>query len=460
MGWFTLPVIWAQAAAPAPGSNAFAPLALRRWCASLTLTSPDAAPSLSGLWVALAGMGALFVVALLAQGPITFVKQVFDVAGHVRLLRQALARLQRAARMTAVIIGLTVVAWTGSQLRNYSNETAKLDLQLLTKSRSLGELALEHGIMASMTPLRDVAALPGGLVLLSITAVLVFRTSAERWGNVSPFSSAGRAPRPGWSNVLWISAAFYILYRFVSLGGSDADLPLGNCLMIEVGVIPFLMAITDGFVLAWILVELRAATAGESGKGPLDPNPAIEIAPAALLASLLALPARYVATAVVLASWHLPGPVGATGVGRYLRWQLGWGLADLQAAAWPLLGLAGAVAWTRGGWGTSLRLYGRTLRKEGARMAVTLSLASAAVGASSALVYLLVLALPPQSWVLAAADAYAHYASLPIGLLALAALVELAERALPMASAVDRTAAHSTGTASEAEAAAPSLTVP
>src|SRR6185437_4464678 len=176
-------------------------------------------------------------------------------------------------------------------------------------------------------------------------------------------------------------------------------------------------------------VELRAASAGETGKGPFDPNPAIELAPAATLACVLGLPARYAATAVVLATYHVPGSVVGTALGRYMRWQVGWGLAELQAASWVLLGLAGALAWTRGGCGTSLWLYGRMLRREGARLVLTLALAGAAVGAASAAVYLLVLALPPQPWVLAAADSYAHYASLPIGLLTLAALVELAERA-------------------------------
>jgi hypothetical protein len=51
--------------------------------------------------------------------------------------------------------------------------------------------------------------------------------------------------------------------------------------------------------------------------------------------------------------------------------------------------------------------------------------------------------LPAQSWVLAAADSYAHFATLPVGLCTLAALIELAERSLPTASLV-RTAARAT----------------
>jgi hypothetical protein len=60
--------------------------------------------------------------------------------------------------------------------------------------------------------------------------------------------------------------------------------------------------------------------------------------------------------------------------------------------------------------------------------------AGVAAGAGAAAAYLVVLSLPPQTWVLSAADGYAHYASLPVGLLTLAAVVELAERALPAAT--------------------------
>jgi hypothetical protein len=453
MGWSTLPVFWAQAAAPAPGSNAFAPMALRRWFASVTLSSAEPAPSLLGLRLVLAAVGAVFLLALVAQGPARFARQLVDVAGHLRLVRQALARLRGAARVVAVTLGMTVVAWTGSQTLNYSNEAARADLQLLFRSRSLAELGVEHGLMAALTPLRDVLALSGDLLLVILTGLVVFRACAERWGNVSPFRTVARVPRPAWGNVVWMGSALYVLYRLVALGGGAGDLPLGNCLIVEVAIVPSLMAVCDGFLLAWLLVELRGATAGETGQGPLDPQPAIALAPGATLACVLGLPARYAATAVVLAAWHVPATVGATGLGRYMRWQLSGGLAALQAGSWVALGLAGAVAWTRGGCGTAVRLYGRMLQAEGSRVAVTVAAAAAATGAGSALVYLLELALPPQSWVLAAADAYAHYVSLPVGLLALAALVELGERALPTARLVERAAAATT-------AAEPSLSAP
>jgi hypothetical protein len=63
-----------------------------------------------------------------------------------------------------------------------------------------------------------------------------------------------------------------------------------------------------------------------------------------------------------------------------------------------------------------------------------LSGASVTAGLAAAPAYLVVLSLPGSSWVLSAADGYAHYATLPVGLLTVAALVELGERALPNAT--------------------------
>jgi hypothetical protein len=81
--------------------------------------------------------------------------------------------------------------------------------------------------------------------------------------------------------------------------------------------------------------------------------------------------------------------------------------------------------------------YWRLLHAEGGRLVGALAWAGAAAGGASALAYFLVLSLPPQPWVLAAADSYAHYATLPVGLLLLSALVELGGRSLPEAEVTD-----------------------
>ena len=62
-----------------------------------------------------------------------------------------------------------------------------------------------------------------------------------------------------------------------------------------------------------------------------------------------------------------------------------------------------------------------------------MAMAGVAACVLSALAYSVVLLLPPAGWVLPAADSYAHYATLPVGLWTLAALVELAQRSLPVA---------------------------
>jgi hypothetical protein len=157
--------------------------------------------------------------------------------------------------------------------------------------------------------------------------------------------------------------------------------------------------------------------------------------PASALFCLLAVPARYVAAFIWLSTAYLPTWINNTALGRYNRWQLlGWGLTDLQAAALVFVGLAGAVAWSRGTMGSALAGYRRLLAAQGGHLVVALAMACTASGLLSAGAYAVVLLLPPQSWVLAAADSYAHFATLPIGLWALAAFIELAERSLPAAA--------------------------
>jgi len=58
MGPTALPILWAQATGSSPGPGSLVPLALRRWCASLTLSSTELVPSFSGLWWGLAGLWA------------------------------------------------------------------------------------------------------------------------------------------------------------------------------------------------------------------------------------------------------------------------------------------------------------------------------------------------------------------------------------------------------------------
>ena len=211
-------------------------------------------------------------------------------------------------------------------------------------------------------------------------------------------------------------------------------MPVGGCMVAEAVVIPLLMLASDGILLAWILAELRDVSLGDTGNDKLQPMAAVALLPGAVAACLLAMPARYLATAILLGSYYLPDSVARTSVGALLRWQLGRGLADIQGVAILMLGLAGGVAWSRGTIEGALRGYVRMVAVEGGHLVALLALAGVFAGALSALAYTLVLSLPASPWALAVADGYAHYATLPVGLLTVAALVELGERALPTAA--------------------------
>jgi hypothetical protein len=420
-------MIWSQATPPRAGASA--QLALRRWCASLSLSSPDPFPRPFGLYVLLAGLGALLLVVLIAQGPRRALRQLFDVPGHAAVLAGSLRRLRRAGRLVAVICGVTVVGWTANQFVAFSNPQATLDLEVLLKSKSVGELGLEQGVLAALTPLRDVCGMGDFVLLVVVAAALVFRLAADRWGGIA--GSPGQPPPPvtGWTTLCWGGTWLYALYRLAAMV-DPGDLPLGSCVMIEAAIVPLLMALADGLLLAWILAELRNAGLGEGG-GPLDVAGALDLVPGATLACVLALPARYLATGTLLSFLHMPSY--ANGVPLPAYEQLAWSLVTAQGAALVTFGFAGAVAWSRGTMGGSLRGYLRLLSAEGGHLFGVLVMAGLAGGGLTALAYTIILALPAQTWVLLAADSYGHYATLVVGLATLSALVELGERLLPVA---------------------------
>lgn len=429
--------VWAQAQPGTANPSTVALLALRRWCGGLTLSSPRSAPGWHGLGALLAGWGVLLLVILVAQGPPRALRQLLDFPGHLRLLGDGIRRLRRAGGVVAAVIGLTVLSWTGAQSMVFYREGGRAELLSLTRSRATGELAMEQGILAASTPLRDVAGLADNLPLLIVAVIALFRASIEPQdsGDLTATTGRGRGrAHPGWTTLAWGTGTLYILYRLVARAAGSPDLPYGNCLVIETILIPLAMAVVDGFLLAWLLVALRNAGLDVASEGRLDPSQAIALMPAAMLACVTALPARYVAAIVVLANDHLPTSVHTTALGSYIRWQLGdWGLADIQAAALVVVGLVGIVAWTRGGLGEAIGGYGRLLASEGGHLLGALVMAGVATAALSAIAYAVVLLLPAQSWVLNAADSYAHYASLPVGLWTLAALIELGRRSLPIA---------------------------
>jgi hypothetical protein len=450
-----LMVIWAQAAVPpsgpAPGipnPTAQALLAFRRWCAGLTLSSPSLVPSLDGLWLFLAGLGLLLALGIVFQGPFGVFKQLLDLPAHLSLVQTATRRVWRAGMAVAAAITFTVLSWTGAQSLDFLSdrlERGAADLALLTRTRSRLETATEQGILSALTPLRDVAGLADNLPLLVCAVVLLFRYSS---GMLPPSASSlqfstsdmGRrsardapAPTSRWTTTAWVCGGLYLIYRLIARAAGSPDLPLGGCLILETFLIPALMLVCDGYLLAWLLTEIRNAGFDDPGEDRFHPAPALELMPAAMIACAVALPARYAAHFVFLMSQHLPTTVGATEVGRFIRWLLGWGLIDLQAVSLVFLGLVGIVAWSRGSIRDLPGGFRRLLAGESGHLIAAVAMAGASSFVLAASAYLTVLLLPAAGWVLGAADSYAHYATLPAGLWTLAAMIEITQRTLPVA---------------------------
>ncbi|QDV38256.1 hypothetical protein ElP_62070 [Tautonia plasticadhaerens] len=412
------PLLWAQ---NAPGEYEMPLLALRRWFWGQTLASPRAAPGSEALGTWVLGLLALLLVVIVAQGPGRALKQLFDLPGHVRLIGEAAGRLRVSVRLVMIALGASVLSWTTALLFRYNRPAGLADLAVLTRSKSVPEVAIEQGILAALTPMRDLFSLADLLVLLGIGGFVAFKYSAERWGD--PEAEVSGRSLPARATLAWASAALYGLYRVATMLATPGDFPMGGCLFVEPIVVPLVMLSADGVLAAWVLVELRRSERS-SDVEPVPVGPALVVLPAAVLACLLVMPARYAATSAYLALPYVPDGVARTALAP----MLGWGPVFLQGAAVAFSGLAGAVPWCRGGVGAALGGYGRLLRAEGGHLVAALAIGGIAAGIPAGGSYLLMLSLPSQPWVLPAADSYAHYATLVVGLGVLAALVELGGR--------------------------------
>jgi len=471
-----MPGIWAQAtsgplaggAGPAPstpsGAGSLLALSLRRWFGSLTLSPPSIQPGAvpEGVWALLAGVGALLVVVLAVQGPRRALGQLVDIRSHLALLDAALGRLRRSGRLLMVVVGVSVVSWTAAQGLRYAGSAGRDDLALLLRDRRVTDVAWAQGTLAALTPLRDVVGLSLMIPMLLVVTFVLFQYSTFRWSAIRPHPSI-RVQATRWATIGWGSTALYAIYRFVGfLASGGGDRPLGGCLSPETVIIPALMALADGVVLAWVLVELRHAggrtvaadpalrpvAVWDSGGGTdddrLDVTGIVLAIPAAVVGCLLTFPARYIATGFALGSdYLLAGTPPDPNIASFLRWELSWGLIVWQAVGLVFVGWLGAAAWSRGvvPWG-ALRGFGRLLVNDGARLVVILLAGGVSAGVLAAVAYALILSLPGATWVLSAADSYAHYATLPVGLIMLAALVELGGRSvvtLPVAASKPET---------------------
>jgi hypothetical protein len=425
------PLLLAQMAPPDP--LALPMLALRRWFESTSLSASQAEPTARALLAWLCGMAILLVLVLVLQGPRRALGQLLDLRFHLRLLRTALLRLKRAGRTVTVLLGSTVIAWTGFQFAHYSEQPRLDDLMVFQRGRSLSELAFEQATFAALVPLRDLASLGDQILLLIAAGILVFKLAADRWGgNDDPYEEMAN-PLPAWTTPCWGATWLYALYRLAGVIMGMEGYPAGGCFVVEALGVPVLMALADGLLLGWVLVELRRAGYADDITA-LDVRSTVALWPMAGLTCLLIMPGRYLAVATWLAMPYAPGGLSQ----RWLAPGLLGGrlMLALQVAALAMVPLAGALAWGGRSLRGLFRGYVGILREHGGHAVAALLLSGLTVGVPVGLVYLAVLTLPRQPWLLAAADSYAHYASLVAGLVLLAALVELGARSLPRASTV------------------------
>jgi hypothetical protein len=432
-GVATLPCVLLGQATPGLVDPDAAPLlALRRWYTHLSLTSPVSAPSSHAIGAWLLGLLSLLMIAAVAQGPVKALGQFVDLPGHARLFRLAMRRFRRAGRPVALLLGTAVISWTISQFASYDKAERLDDLNVFRQSKTLAEMAFEQVTLVALSPLRDVAGLGDFLILLVAATVLVFKLSADRWGSSGVSHYADRQSLPPWTTLCWGATWLYAMYRFAGIVVDTAGLPLGGCVIVEAAVIPLLMLASDGLLLAWLLVELRNAGMGVPDDR-IDVRGSVALVPAAMVACLGILPARYAVSGTWLLLQHAPAAGDFSAITSLIR---GWGIVNLQAAAIVTMGMAGVVAWGSGRVLEVFRDYFGLLRVEGGRLAALIALGGLSAGAGAAAIHALVLSLPAQPWVLSAADSYAHYFTLPIGLIVLSALVELGSRALPEAEIV------------------------
>ena len=229
--------------------------------------------------------------------------QLVDLPGHLRLFGRSTIRLRRSSRIVATTIGFTVLSWTGAQALTFRMDQGKADLVLLRKTRGLMELGFEQGMHSPLTPFRDIAGLGDNLALLVVMTFFLLRATPDPWdqkvrhgrgGSRSNMFDGTVRSRTTRIFLLCGCTSLYAIYRLVCRGMGSVGLPLGGCLILEVVLIPLLMLVCDGFLLSWLLTELRDSEfeAGKDRESVGNLTRAIDLTPAGMLACVSVLPAR------------------------------------------------------------------------------------------------------------------------------------------------------------------------
>jgi hypothetical protein len=490
---------------------------LRRWLVSQTLSGPDSVVSLRwGLACWGGGLLALLLLAIAAQGPSRALGQLLDAKGLADLLSAAGLRLRRAGRLLVVLSGALVLAWTGAQSLAFFRDaraiavpervvqaqspavlmptppvgaskstvvrpngapavpTSEDELEAAAEQAAVeeavaqtarakastrlggpGARAREQAVLAAMGPWGSLCGLADLTALAILAGLLMFQFSSDQSGRRRNLADLKVGSR---SMIAWSGALLYALARIVAWAAGREGLPLRGCIPGEGLLIPLVMLVADGLLLAWVLVELRdAGLAGPDG-APSDLGGVALLLPASVACCFLLLPGRAVGTAIW--QWQAPPkPVAAEETGYTVyppatglpaptapkpapplisAEDLLCGLVASQGASVIFCGLLGVAAWGRGGILGLLPNYWRLLRGQGGRL---VALAIAAGGAAGILAWLAnraMLSLPPHPWTLFAADAYSHYGSVAVALVFAAGVVELGSRILPRAALAPR----------------------
>ena len=417
-------------------------LALKRWVGGGTLTSPDAVASpdfQARFW--LVGLLLLALVGLLRQGPRAFVVGLFDWSSVRRLIGQGLSRLKQRPVVPLALGGFILVSWTTIQLLHYADPLGVDNLQKALRTKTLPVMSLEQGLLAALTPLRDLTNLADCWPLVAAAALIAFHfTNKLQW---VPQATMQRSLRRAqfWAQCFWVSASVWLFYRMVLGGSSEGGLPLNSGAYIEIVVEPLFMLLIDAVLLSWILTELRDAPFAYNDTLLPNVEHVLSLLPGLALVNFLVVPGRYFAHSLWLV-WNSVVDLIATngvapqGVVEYVVWGLSWGILDMQAIAFPLIILTGAAAWGRGSVLETFRIASRMLGNSAATLFLITLFCGILNLISTAVISTLILSHPTEPWVLMSADSYCHYASLYVGLLLVACYVQLGEDALMTAQVI------------------------
>jgi hypothetical protein len=415
-------------------------LALKRWVAGATLTSPDTVPSpdfQSRFW--LIGLLLMILVSLIAQGPRRFIAGLLEWSSVRQLIHLSFKRLRSRPIVPVVLGGMWLVSWTTSQMLQYDSPSGSDNLQMSLRTKTLPVFSLEQGVLAALTPLRDLSNLADCWPLVAAAIFLSFQyTSNLQWvprSSMSPLMKSSSF----WTQAFWIIGCIWIVYRTVIGVSGEDGLPLNTGAHIEVVLEPAIMLILDSFLLAWVVTEIRDSAFSDSNQMFPDFEKVVSLTPSIFLVNFLIVPGRYFAHSLWLVWNSLVDYISVAGsastsILNYVIWGLSWGILDLQVIAFPCIVMAGSLAWSQGSIRQLFKVTLSMYRNHGASIFLMVVFFGLMNVISSSLITTMVLSHPVEPWVFMAADSYCHFATLFTGLITLSGLIELGEQSLITAS--------------------------